>query len=369
MFRFIHTSDLHLGKRFGQFPEELRGRLTEARHKSLATLSTLAQSQGATVIMVAGDVFDTGTPSPATIRQSLRAMGDNPAIKWILLPGNHDSMASDELWKQVALDRPDNVTLATDNQPIEVAPSTFVLPAPCINRRPGRDLTEWMMDASVPPNCIRIGLAHGAVQSFGDDGVSDVIAPDRADRAGLDYLALGDWHGQIQINERTWYSGSPEPDRFKHDAPGQALVVSFDSHGTRPDVSAHLTGGFDWKTTTHSLLPGEDVVTQLKATLPEVGRRRETLLRMTLDGRVRLPERLALEVAIRDVEPDFAWMETLSNDLENEYEVDDLDAIDQGGALRQAAEELIAEARLDPDSRGVSATALSMLYSFVAEKS
>ena len=32
MYKFIHTSDWHLGKPFGQFEDDLRGRLREARH-------------------------------------------------------------------------------------------------------------------------------------------------------------------------------------------------------------------------------------------------------------------------------------------------------------------------------------------------
>ena len=208
MVRFIHTADLHLGKRFGQFPESLRGRLTEARHQSIPIMSNLARTHGADFILIAGDVFDTGTPSPSVIRQAMQAMSADSEIKWIIIPGNHDSLSSDELWRQVANDRPQNVLLGLENRPIEIAPATVVLPAPCLNRRPGRDLTEWMSDADIESDSICIGLAHGAVQSFGEDGASEIIAPDRAQQSGLDYLALGDWHGQISINDRTWYSVS-----------------------------------------------------------------------------------------------------------------------------------------------------------------
>ena len=37
---------------------------------------------------------------------------------------------------------------------------------------------------------------------------------DRAGHAAQDYLALGDWHGTRRIDARTWYSGTPEHDRF-----------------------------------------------------------------------------------------------------------------------------------------------------------
>jgi DNA repair exonuclease SbcCD nuclease subunit len=368
MVRFIHTSDLHLGKRFGQLPEELRGRLTEARHQSISNLAELSRSQGAEFILVAGDVFDTGTPSPSVIRQAMRAMAADQATKWVIIPGNHDSLSSDELWKQVANDRPENVLLGLESKPIEIAPAAFILPAPCLNRRPGRDLTEWMSDANITGEGIRIGLAHGAVQSFGEEGASEVIAPDRAEKSGLDYLALGDWHGQISINERTWYSGTPEPDRFKHSEPGKALLVEIEGRGAIPVVQPFETGSFNWQKQAMHIQSGEDVGKQLDDILPEVSLRRSTLLQMVVEGRIRIPDRLLLDEAFRKVAPDFALFETRSEALANEYEISDLDVIDQAGALRQAAESLMSEAQADPDPHGVSASALSMLYTFAAEE-
>jgi len=367
MFCFVHTSDFHLGKRFGQFPEELRGRLTEARHQSIDSLAKLARSHSASAILVAGDVFDTGTPSPNIIRQALRVMGTDQSVNWVLLPGNHDPLTSDELWKQVAKDKPDNVILALENTPIEIAPSVFILPAPCINRRSSRDLTDWMDDSETPADAIRIGLAHGAVQSFGEDGASEIIDPNRAKSACLDYLALGDWHGQMQITPRIWYSGAPEPDRFKHNVPGQALVVSIDSKGVQPSVAAVEIGKFNWQMSEIALLPGEDLEQKLIDDLPDVSKRRDSLQQFNLKGRIRLPERLKLEGILKELEPDFAWMETRFKNLNNVYDVVDLDSIDHAGALRQAAESLFEKAQQDDDPNGNSATALSLLYSFAAE--
>ncbi len=368
MARFIHTADLHLGKRFGQFPEGLRGRLTEARHQSIAIMSNLARTHGADFILIAGDIFDTGTPSPSVIRQAMQAMAADSETKWVIIPGNHDSLSSDELWKQVASDRPENVLLGLESKPIEIAPKTFVLPAPCLNRRPGRDLTEWMSDADIGGDGIRIGLAHGAVQSFGEDGASEIIAPDRAQQSGLDYLALGDWHGQVSINERTWYSGTPEPDRFKHSMPGKALLVEIKGSRTMPTVLPLETGSFNWQKRTMHFLSGEDISLQLDDIIPEISLRRKTLLQIAAEGRIRIPDRLLLDEAVRKVTPDFAFFEIRSEALENEYEISDLDTIDQAGALRQAAENLMHEAKADPDPYGVSASALSLLYTFAAEE-
>ncbi|TGV62892.1 DNA repair exonuclease, partial [Mesorhizobium sp. M00.F.Ca.ET.149.01.1.1] len=61
MFRFIHSSDLHIGKRFGNMPEDLRGRLREARHGAISRLAEQARVHGASTILLAGDTFDTET--------------------------------------------------------------------------------------------------------------------------------------------------------------------------------------------------------------------------------------------------------------------------------------------------------------------
>jgi DNA repair exonuclease SbcCD nuclease subunit len=59
MFRFLHSSDLHLGKRFGNFSGDLLSRLRE--HAVIARLAQDAQEQAATMILLAGDTFDTET--------------------------------------------------------------------------------------------------------------------------------------------------------------------------------------------------------------------------------------------------------------------------------------------------------------------
>ena len=75
MFSFIHSSDLHLGKRFGNFSGDLPGRLREARHAVIARLAHHARDQGVMTILLAGDTFDTETPDPGVRRQALAEMG------------------------------------------------------------------------------------------------------------------------------------------------------------------------------------------------------------------------------------------------------------------------------------------------------
>lgn len=362
MFRFIHSSDLHIGKRFGSMPEELRGRLRDARHTVLDRLAAQARAGGAATILLAGDSFDTETPSPAILRQALAAMAGHAPLRWIILPGNHDSLLADELWAAARVTLSANVILAVEPDPIELEPGVVLLPAPCTTRRPGRDLTDWMDRAATPDGTLRIGLAHGAIQSFSEDGVGlDIIAPDRAARSGLDYLALGDWHGQMRVNARSWYSGAPEPDRFKHDGPGCALLVSLTGPGAVPDVAPVETGSFDWRMLPLELLSGDDAATVLAERLPAGSVRRQSLLRVVASGRLRPQARAALDGAVTAVAPEFAHLVLETEGLATDCESGDLDAIDRAGALRHAADRLLAESVDESRAAGERQTARDAL--------
>jgi DNA repair exonuclease SbcCD nuclease subunit len=368
MFRFIHSSDLHIGKRFGNMPEDLRGRLREARHGVIATLAERARTHGASTIFLAGDTFDTETPTPAMLRQALAEMGQYAPLRWVILPGNHDSLMAYELWNSARGAAPANVALATEADVLTIAPGVALLPAPCTTRRPGRDLTAWMDTAATPDGTIRLGLAHGAIQDFSEDAAaSDVIAPDRAARAGLDYLALGDWHGAITVNERTRYSGTPEPDRFKHDKPGEALAVSIAAPGALPEITAFETARFAWRTLPVHLLAGDDSAAALAALLPPGPLRRQSLLRVAASGRVHLGGRTALTAAIDAVSPEFAYFALLDDQLATDCESGDLDRIDRAGALREAAQALLAESDDETRSsaeREISRAALVRLFTY-----
>jgi hypothetical protein len=367
-FRFIHSSDLHLGKRFGNFDGDLPGRLREARHGVLGRLAAFAREYGAGTILLAGDTFDTETPAPDIRRQALAEMQHHAPVQWVILPGNHDSLQAAQLWEALRADIPDNVTLAIEPKPLAVAPDVVLLPAPCTARRPGRDLTDWFDAAATPDGSLRIGLAHGAIQSFTEESdASDVIAPDRSDRSGLSYLALGDWHGTLSVNARTWYSGTPEPDRFKHNRVGEALLVSLAGATAPPDITHLETGSFNWPTVALDLLPDDDPAAALAALLPDGHARRQSLTRIAASGRTSLAARATLLNAVDSVRPEFAFLDLDDGELMIDFDAADLDRIDRAGALREAADALLAEARDDRkshDEQEVASNALKRLYAY-----
>lgn len=369
-FRFVHSSDIHLAKPFGRFAEDTRGRLREARFQSLGRLAQVARDAGAGHVLLAGDIFDAETPPPQIVRQALREIQSAQDITWVVMPGNHDSLAASDLWSRMRRECPENMVLALEASPLELTEGVVVLPAPPTARDPGRDLTQWFEDAATG-DAIRIGLAHGGVQDFGaEEGGLAVIAPNRAELSGLDYMALGDWHGQMRISPRCWYSGAPEADNFKPQAAPGCLVVDVASRGALPDVRPVKTGTFSWSGVEVDLRVGDDVSDVLAKALPSDGRR-NALVSLNLSGRLTLSEQAALGEKVSSLHEDFAFFECDHSLLEIEQEAGDLDEIDRGGALRATADQLFAQAEsgaVDEVARRAARDALSRLFQFAREE-
>jgi DNA repair exonuclease SbcCD nuclease subunit len=371
-FRFIHTSDLHLGTKFANIPEppdgSIRGRLREARHGAIARIAAAARVHGAADILVAGDTFDTPTPSLPVVRQAIAAMAEDRGLRWWLLPGNHDNLRESEpLWDLIVREAPTNVRCLTAPEPVSLSPEATLLPCPIEWRSSGADATEALVTMPSDEDTLRIGLAHGAVTDFTDDGAN--VPPDRDRSARLDYLALGDWHGRIQIGPRVQYPGSPEQDRFKHGRRGVCLAVGVEGPGAVPEVSEVETGTFLWQDLNLPLTPRQDAAAALLDLLPAEGRRHR-LVRVSATGWAGLPDQVELTRAADRIGPEFAHFELRTAALKTQYELADLDEIDRGGALRLAADALMTEAEgetLSREDREVAADALARLYAYVKE--
>ncbi len=370
-FRFIHASDLHLGRRFANIPEppdgNVRGRLMEARHGAIGRIAEAARAAGAAHVLLAGDTFDTPTPSRSVVRQALAAMAEAPGLTWWLLPGNHDNLRDAEpLWDEIVRDGPRNVRALTEAAPVSVAPDATLLPAPIAWRSSGSDPSAPIAAMESPEGALRIGLAHGGVTDFTESGES--IPPDRDRSARLDYLALGDWHGRMAVSERVHYPGAPEQDRFKHGRRGVCLSVALDP-GAAARVEEIETGNFLWSEEELVLGARQDASAALAALLP-VEARRDRLLRVRASGWATPSERAALDAAAARLGPDFAHFELEASGLRTHCEPGDLDEIDRAGALRLAAETLMHEAGDETAAeadRDIAGDALARLYRYVQE--
>ena len=250
MLRFLHTADWQIGRQYSQFPADDAVPLAEARLTAVENIARLATEHSVDAVLVAGDVFDAQTISDRTIRRLFNAM-QGYSGPWLMIPGNHDAALAESVWTRAT-----RLRAITPNLHLALEPKTFDFPAlgfsalmaPLTQRHTYNDLTEWFDRAPTPMGHLRIGVAHGSVQGVLAEGIDSAnpIAAGRAADAKLDYLAMGDWHGCKQIDDHTWYSGTPEPDRFKGNEPGYVLLVEIDAPQVEARVTRVKTGQFVW---------------------------------------------------------------------------------------------------------------------------
>ena len=343
-FRFIHTADWQIGKVFRFVDDAAMGALQLARLEAITRIGELADAQQAGHVLVAGDVWDYPAPALRSRNQVLERMRTHGSIQWHLLPGNHDPHQANGLWDQLRQrGLPGNVHLLTEPAVRIIAEgSAALLPAPLQHRRTLADPTAWMDDAQTDDGLIRIGLAHGAVSGFGTDEEqrANPIDPQRPERARLDYLALGDWHGPLQVNERCWYSGTPETDSFQTRGEGTVLLVEIDAPGQEPHVTTLPTGQFRWLSLTeeHDYLASAAEIDLLEQRLRNLGGDlNRTLVDLRIHGALSLADLQYFEQRIAEA---MLYHLRLDAQLQPDPTDDDLDRIDPGGIVRAAADKL-----------------------------
>jgi hypothetical protein len=259
---------------------------------------------------------------------------------------------------------PSNIIIADRPAPITSWNGrASILPAPLRRRREAADQTDWYDQAETPEGSCRIGLAHGSVAGRLPEkaDASNEIRDDRAGRARLCYLALGDWHGALRIAPRTWYAGSPEPDRHKANHAGSVHFVEIDGVGAPERIETVPVGHYCWIRLEVELLGACD-----KALEALEGLRQEhrcCVISLNLTGSVSLSERHRLERELRAWEARLHHLEVDTSSLFDDPTADDLDALDTSGFVRIAVERLKAKLsnHSDPE-RDIARTALRMAY-------
>lgn len=372
--RFIHTSDWQIGKVFRFVDDATMGLLQEARLSVINRLGRLAQHHKVHHVLVAGDVYDMEELSPRSLNQPLERMRLFDQIQWHLLPGNHDPHRPRGIWERFTADQlPKNVVLhldaqpwmSTDHQP--KADADFViLPAPLHYRQTLQDPTAYMNEFPSQANQFRVGFAHGSIAGFGTDdkATANYIAPNRAELASLDYLALGDWHGQKRINDRTWYSGTPETDSFSVEGEGRALLVEITEPGARPTVTVLETGQYVWQTVDRHLSNREDIDRLAQFMRSCHDQLEQVLLYLKVAGTLSLQDRRYFEEQITEqASAALCYMRLDDSALLPSPSAEDLDHIDRGGFVRVAAESLKVRAESgNTEEAKIAALALDRLF-------
>jgi DNA repair exonuclease SbcCD nuclease subunit len=287
-----------------------------------------------------------------------------------VIPGNHDADRPNGLWDRAARHGlPANVRLHRERQPCPLGQdgeaAAWLLPAPLSRRQTLADPTLWMNEARTPEGAIRIGLAHGSVTRFGsaDRSQGNYIDPARPKQAKLDYLALGDWHGQRQIGPHCWYAGTPEPDDFDQ-AEGAVLLVDVAGPGAVPSVQPLPTARYQWVRQRETLHGEGDIAVldeRIRALVPDAAR---LLVDLVVEGTLSLVDRALFAQRIdRSLRAALCHLQLDDERLYLSPSPHDLDAIARTGFVRAAAARLkdLADDEANPE-REAAAEALMRLF-------
>lgn len=256
MFKFIHTSDWHLG-------HVLYGhdRLAEQR-AMIDRIVGIVSDEQPDALLISGDIYHTAQPSASA--QSLftdamvRLRQASPAMSIIVTAGNHDSASRHEVfapaWDMLGVHAVGTLDIDNPDRHIfSIGERGIVVALPYINARHdiGAVVARLMAHvAEINTAGLPIVLmAHTAVagsnfighDDAGERTVGGIDAVDiSALGSGYDYLALGHIHCPQWVRgtttRRARYSGSPIATSFDETYEHSVSLVTIDSAGSEPQL-------------------------------------------------------------------------------------------------------------------------------------
>lgn len=275
----LHTADWHLGKTFHAYADSLdvQARLREERLRAIDRLGDAVRATKASGVLVAGDVFHSHEVADTVVVDALARIG-GLSVPVVAIPGNHDHGGAGSVWErrafaQNAKQLAPNLVLVRDAAAVVDVAGVSVLAMPVRQRFDQIALAD-LGDLATPEGHARIGLVHAAALTFAEDGSGRALATANAERARLDYLALGDFHRQQRVDGlgcEAWYAGTFEPDGFpshgqEGERVGALLRLDVDGAGPVRVSTLWLEGGLRW-TRQRSEVRGGEALDALLASL------------------------------------------------------------------------------------------------------
>ena len=384
---FIHTADWQLGKPFAQVRDpDKRAAIRKARIEVVDRIGEIAARQEAAFVLVAGDLFDSTTVDKPTVSAACAAIGRIP-VPVLVIPGNHDHGGPGSIWQQPFFQHErgqlaPNLNVLLDPTPV-VLTQAVVLPCPLLHRAVVGNPAAWLQDSEIfealPADRPRIVLAHGSTQRFvgawsneEEDASTNLIDLDRLEAMPIDYVALGDWHGTLQVGAKSWYAGTPEPDRFpkgEDQAPGNVLAVRV-ARGMKPEVERIRTAQLAWHRMAFEFTDDASLDRFREEIDQQIGEQAgETLLRLELSGSLGIEAHTMLEQLLESLEARLAWLR-VTQDVQvapTETEIAELAERPGDPLIAGVATTLIERATQDEDPQ-VAQLALRLLHAACQQK-
>ena len=249
VMKVLHVSDLHIGKRVNGMS------MLDDQRYILRQILDIAEKHQASVLLIAGDVYDKASPSAEAVTVFDAFLTDAVAagLRVLAIPGNHDSAeriayAQGLLEKQGVCLPPvyagtvERVELEDEHGPVEFWLLPFLKPGDVRRFFPDEEIGDDYSAAlravlgacDIDQGKRNVALSHQLVTAYG-------TAPDRADDEiklggmdnvdvsvynAFDYVALGHVHRSQRVGRDTVrYSGSPLKYSFSEARYGKSVAL------------------------------------------------------------------------------------------------------------------------------------------------
>jgi DNA repair exonuclease SbcCD nuclease subunit len=231
----VHSSDLHLGTD-DSFS-------TTDRLQNLPKVLRAEAAVNADVVILAGDSFDNHRQPEGLLQRASQMLRDY-GNRIVILPGNHDPLTPDSVYRRGGLAHLPNVSILGLNVDETVTFSDLDLG---IWGKAHLDYTDMSPLASPASRGTRwhIVAAHGHYVDEARDPNrllgSWLIHREELDATDADYVALGHWNQATKVGDEkrhAYYSGSPE-------YTGTVNVIRLQASGTVRVDAAALNGKHD----------------------------------------------------------------------------------------------------------------------------
>lgn len=204
MIKMIHCADIHLDSRMeaNLSPEQARQRNRELCN-SFSRMADYAVQNGVSIVLIAGDLFDSERISATTVSFLLDVIRRAAEVDFLYLRGNHDS--TDQAFSGQTL--PDNLRLFSDRW---VCYDYDFLTVCGLEWNGDNDFTAYD-SLALDPRRTNIVTLHGQIAT--QPGQELVCLPSLKGK-NIDYLALGHIHSYscqpLDVDSVCCYSGCLE---------------------------------------------------------------------------------------------------------------------------------------------------------------
>lgn len=287
--RILHTGDLHLDGAFCAYGKKDADKQRAASRELLRRVFDCAKIERCEMILIAGDLFDTGFVSPESARLFEKLVTENN-IHVVISPGNHDFYIEGGFYSKIRERLADKLTVFTSNElqvfdfdKLKVRVFGYAFTAMALAHSPLSDVRMPEDNGYLKLLCAHADLASPISR------YAPITLP-QINSCGFDYVALGHIHNRAEKEDeegRIRYCGFAEGRSFDEIGRGGVWIVDFAEDGSisceRKMLSKRafyidsidLGDAFDAKT----------AIIAVKQRLERFSGQEGVCLRLTLEGR------------------------------------------------------------------------------------